>query len=103
VARAQIGPDKRGKTGHWLDSYVAYAEISEQTEWPVFSRYPAKQAVTIFTVHDYNLLRNFIPDPLDSGPYAGRLFFNWHQFVAALLGLTLQFGLECFSRVGVPL
>jgi hypothetical protein len=38
VARAQIGPDKRGKTGHWIDSYIAYAEISEQTEWPVFSR-----------------------------------------------------------------
>jgi hypothetical protein len=40
VARAQIGPDKREKTGHWLDSYVAYAEISEQTEWPVFCRFP---------------------------------------------------------------
>jgi hypothetical protein len=47
VARAQIGPDKRGKTGHWLDSYVAYAEISEQTEWPVFSRYESKRGSTM--------------------------------------------------------
>ena len=42
MARAQIGPDNREKTGHWLDSYVAYAEISEQTEWPVFFRDTSK-------------------------------------------------------------
>ena len=36
VVRAQIGPDKRGKTGQHFDSKVAYAEISEQTDWPVF-------------------------------------------------------------------
>src|SRR5215472_12229472 len=39
------------------------------------------------------LSRNLICDPLDSGPYAAGFFSISHHFVAALPGLTWEFGL----------
>jgi hypothetical protein len=41
VARAQIGQINAKKPANLFDFYVAYAEILEQTDWPVFLRYAA--------------------------------------------------------------
>src|SRR5215469_15494319 len=43
------------------------------------------------------------PWPFRFRALRSRLFFNWHQFVAALAGLTVEFGLESLFALGVSL
>ena len=47
------------------------------------------------------LLRNSFAERFDSGAYAGWIFFNWHEFVAALLGLPSEFRLESLFTLGI--
>src|SRR6266436_3609732 len=49
------------------------------------------------------LLRNSPAARFDSGAYAGWIFFNWHEFVAALLGLPSEFRLESLFTLGISL
>src|SRR6185437_13941830 len=49
----------------------------------------------------FPLLRNSFAERFDSGAYAGWIFFNWHEFVAALLGLPSEFRLESLFTLGI--
>src|SRR5882672_9799605 len=54
--------------------------------------------------HNFSqLLRNPSAERFDSGAYAGWIFFNWHEFVAALLGLPSEFRLESLFTLGISL
>src|SRR6266536_2493834 len=55
-----------------------------------------------------NLARSRLPrnsplEPCDSAGYAAGFFFDWHEFVAELLGLPFEFRGEAFFAFGVAL